>query len=549
LIARLDRLGPLAKEIAQIGAVFGREFSYELIERVAQRRAADLRIGLAQLTDAGLLFCRGVPPHSSYLFKHALVQDAAYGTLLRTRRQELHARVAAVLEEHFADLVERHPELLAHHLTGAGETERAIAQWLTAGQHAAARSAHPEAIGHFVRGVAVLGSLPEATDRDAQEIELQLAKGLSLLTAKGFTSSEAVEAYTRAKELCERSGDDEHLFVALWNLWMTTAIRNPDAARPLSNRLLLLTDTREDSALRLEAHHSAWFTHFNAGEPAPARSHCNEGRRLYDFERHRSLAFSYGGHDPGVCAGIHGALSEWLLGYPDKAVVSVNDAEQLAERLAHPLSIFHSYLWEAVLRIFRREPDLAFRRSQDGEAFAIEQRLAQPLNPNVLRGAALFERGSVGDAAASIQAGLAARETIGWQFFRPYHLAIVGAVLGRAGDHEGATAALAEAQAIIEASSERWWEAEIHRLKGVLLLSRRNLGESERCFAEAIRIAQQQQAKSLELRAATNLARLWGEQGRRSDARELLAPVYDWFTEGLETGDLKDAAALLSELA
>jgi len=316
LMARLDRLGPAAKEVAQIGAALGREFTYELMDHVAAR--PDLDVALGQLTDAGLLFCRGVPPQSSYLFKHALVQDAAYSTLLRGRRQELHARVAAALEEHFADLVERQPELLAHHLTAAGNTERAVEQWLKAGQLAASRSAHFEAIAHFGRGLSLLGSLPETEKRDQHEIALQLATGLSSLTAKGLGSPEAAVAYTRARDLCEKTNDADRLFVALWNLWLNTAMRDIDAARPLSNQLLILTKTEDDSALRLQAHHSAWFTRFYAGEPAPAHGHCAEGSRLYDFERHRSHAFLYGGHDPGGCAHLNGAWLEWLLGYPTR---------------------------------------------------------------------------------------------------------------------------------------------------------------------------------------------------------------------------------------
>jgi len=390
--------------------------------------------------------------------------------------------------------------------------------------------------------------MPESPNRDRGEVELQLAKGLSLLTAKGFTSAEAVDAYARAKDLCERNADSDHLFVALWNLWMTTAVSNPEAARPLSNRLLILTNTQQDSALRLEALHSAWFTRFNAGEPLPARSHCDEGRRLYDFEQHRSLALFYGGHDPGVCACNHGAFSEWLLGYPDAALASSNNAVCLSERLAQPLSLEHSYLYQAMLCIFRGEPGLALRRADDGETLAREQRLALALNPHILRSGALLAQGGVADAFASIRAGTAG-DTGASYLFQPYHLAVVAEVLGRVGDYDGAMAALAEAQTMIEASSQRWWEAEICRLKGVLLLSRRNLAESEQAFEQAIGIARQQQAKSLELRAATSLARLWGEQGRRPEAREMLAPVYGWFTEGLDTADLKEAAALLSELA
>ena len=261
LIARLDRLGPIAKEVGQIGAVIGREFGYDLIEQVAQRPAAQLRSGLDRLAEAGLLFCRGVAPQSSYLFKHALVQDAAYGTLLRATRQELHARVAAVFGEHLADLVNRQPELLAHHLTAAGDTERAVAQWLRAGQYAAERSAHREAIRHFERGLAVLAGLPEGPARDAQEIELQLARGLSLFTVGGFVSGEAAQAYTRTRELAEKRDDPRQLFMAVYGLWQSAnGSGRIVASRPLSDRLLKLTAAEADDGLRLQAHHSAWAT-------------------------------------------------------------------------------------------------------------------------------------------------------------------------------------------------------------------------------------------------------------------------------------------------
>jgi predicted ATPase len=242
LMARLDRLGPASKEIAQIGAVLGREFTYELIQSVAQREQTELEAALDQLRDAGLMFCRGTAPHSSYLFKHALVQDAAYDMLLRGRRQELHARVAAALEQDFADVVERQPEIPAHHLTGAGDKERAVDQWLKAGRHAAVRLAHLEAIAHFERGLAASAALPEGTDRDGREIELQLARGLSLFTAEGFMSSEAAQAYTRASELAKQRGDPQQLFMAVYGLWQSAngAGRILDC-RGLSNRLQQLT--------------------------------------------------------------------------------------------------------------------------------------------------------------------------------------------------------------------------------------------------------------------------------------------------------------------
>jgi class 3 adenylate cyclase/predicted ATPase len=549
LIARLDRIGAAAKEVGQIGAVIGREFGYDLIEEVARRPAAELQLGLDRLSEAGLLLRRGVAPQSSYLFKHALVQDAAYSTLLRSRRQELHARVAAVLKRHFADFVERQPELLAHHLTAAGDTERAVDQWLKAGQFAAERNAHLEAIGHFERGLAELVLLPPSGERDRQEIASQLARGLSLVTAKGLNSAEALEAFRRARDLSDQRTDTDHLFVALWNLWMTTSLRDIDAARPLSNKLLVLTQNNDDSALRLEAHHSAWFTRFYGGEPAAAHGHCDEGRSLYDFERHRSLALRYGGHDPGVCACQHGAWSEWLLGYPEKALTSINEAVRLATRLAHPLSLDIAYLYEAVLHLFRREPDRALQCADAAEALAAEQRLALNLEPNMLRGSALLEQGAVEQAVASMCEGLAVRQAVGWQLHQPYHLALHSQVRAEVVDHDGALAALADALAISEKSGQRWWQAEIHRLKGASLLSQKSLAEAEASFERSIQIARHQQAKSLELRAATSLARLWGERGRHAEAHELLAPVYGWFTEGFDTADLKDAKVLLDQLA
>jgi len=390
--------------------------------------------------------------------------------------------------------------------------------------------------------------LPEKASRDRREVELQLARGLSLLTTKGFSSTEAVQSYARARDLCEKSGDSKQLFVALWNLWLTTAVRDIDAARPLSNQLLVLTKTGEHSALRLQAHHSAWFTRFIGGEPSAALSHCDEGRHLYNIDEHRSLASLYGGHDPGVCALHTGALSTWLLGYPDKALASINGAVNLAERLGHPFSLAFALLYQVVLYLFRREPDVALRHAHEAEAFAVEQRLALLLDPNILRGKAFLAQGAVENALASVREGVAARRKTGWDLHLPYHLGIASEVLGGAGDYESAAAALAEAEMAINASNERWWEAEIHRLKGVLMLSQGNAAQSESCFKRSIRIARQQQANSLELRAATSLARLWGDQGRRAKARDLLAPVYGWFTEGFDTPDLKDARGLLDAL-
>jgi len=547
LIARLDRIGPTAKEIAQIGAVLGREFSYELIEPVAQRPEKELQAALDQLGDSGLLFCRGIPPHASYLFKHALVQDAAYGTLLRARRQELHARVATALEQHFADLVERQPEILAHHLTAAGEAERAVDQWLKAGQYAAARLAHLEAIRHFDRGLATLALLQEGPARDGRETELQLARGLSLFTAKGFISVEAAEAYARARELAERRGDAHQLFTAVFGLWQsTTSAGRILDCRGLSDRLQRLTADNADSELRLQAHHSAWTTHLFAGRPAAAREHCNEGRRLYNPERHQHHRLLYGGHDPGVCAGYVGAQVNWLLGYPERALAIGNESLVLAERIAHPFSLHIAQVFNAMLHLDRGEPELALEGLHAAEALAAEQRLGLVIAPGFLRGAALMAEGAFDDAIARLREGLAGR--LG-AMFAPYGRARLAEALTRQSNHEAALATVREALEEQERTGQRRWEPELHRVEGAAQQGLNRIEEAQSALEAALRIARCQQAKSYELRAATSLARLWGEQGRRAEARELLAPVYSWFTEGSDTADLKEAKALLYELA
>jgi len=548
LISRLDRLGPLAKEVGQIGAVVGREFGYDLIEAVARRPAAELRSGLDRLVESGLLFCHGLAPESAYLFKHALVQDAAYGTLLRVRPQELHGRVAAALEEHFADLVERQPELLAHHLTAAGEAERAVEQWLKAGQHAAERLAHLEALRHFDRGLAILPALPEGPARDGREIELQLARGPSLFTAKGYISPEATEAYARGRELAEQRGDTRQLFMAVYGLWQSAnGAGRVIAARGLADRLLQLTSGTEDDGLQLQAHHSAWTTCLYAGEPAAAGEHCETGRRLYDSERHCSHRLLYGGHDPGVCAGHTGARVYWLLGYPERGLAIGSEALALAERIAHPFTLEIALMNHTMLHLDRGEPELALQRLRTAEALAAEQRLGFTHEPQFLRGAALSGQGAFEEAVVCLRGGLAGR--LGATRDRPYGLGRLAEALLRQGEHDAAFAAAREGLAAQQQTGQRRWQAELHRLEGIALLGLNRLDEGQRALEAALRIAHGQQAKAYELRAATSLARLWGEQGRRAEAHDLLAPVYGWFTEGFATADLRQAKALLDELA
>jgi class 3 adenylate cyclase/predicted ATPase len=549
LIARLDRIGAAAREVAQIGAVLGREFTYELIEPVAQRGEAELQASLAHLVDAGLLFGRGMPPHASYLFKHALVQDAAYGTLLRTRRQELHTRVAVVLERDFADLVERQPELLAHHLSAAGQTKRAVEQWVKAGQRAGGRLSHVEAIAHLERGLAMLSSLPETTARDAIEIELRLALGVSSITVRGLSSPSVPDAYSRARVLAEKRGDARQLFQATYGLWQNKGASGMARdARILSAELLRLARRGENDEFHLQAHHSAWTTGFFCGELIEAHAHVAEGRRLYDAERHQSHRFIYGGHDPGVCAGYTAAQTGWLLGYPDKAAESAAEALAMADRLAHPLTREVGLEYAAHVHLHRREPEISLAYLLTLDQLRVEQRVSFVIEPAFMRAAVLLAQGAYDDAAAMLRETFAPGRVIttAWQ---PYGRAVFAESLLRQGANAEALACLGHAFDRVQATGERVWEAELHRIRALALLAQNQIEEGEQTLRHAIRVAGEQQAKSLELRAATSLAQLWGEQGRRTEAQQLLTPVYGSFTEGFDTMDLKEAKALLDALA
>jgi predicted ATPase len=350
----------------------------------------------------------------------------------------------------------------------------------------------------------------------------------------------------RAFDLAESSGSPQQRFDALYGVWQSTNMSGESAAAsPLSARLLSIAEQEADDGLRLQAHHSAWATWAFAGDPAKTRAHTDAGRLLYDPEKHAFHRFVYGGHDPGACAHLLGAWAEWLLGYPEKALASIADSLSLAERIGHPFTLSLALTFSAVLHINRREPERALSRVEAVEALAAEQRLSLILEPGIVHGAALVGQGAVEEAIARIRDGVTKSTGLG----RPYGLAFLAEGLAWHGDRAAALAALQEGLEIARTTGEHGWDAELRRLAGTVLLAENKLDEGEASLQQAIRIAQAQQAKSLELRAVRDLARLWGEQGRRTEARELLAPVYGWFTEGFDTRDLKEAKALLDELA
>jgi predicted ATPase/class 3 adenylate cyclase len=566
LMARLDRLATV-KAIAQLGATLGREFSYELLQAVSPWDEETVQRGLHQLVEAEFLYQLGLPPQATYRFKHALIQEEAYQSLLRSTRQQHHQRIAQVLEAEFPDTAQTQPELLAHHYTEAGLNVHAVPYWQRAGQRASERSAYVDAIAHLTQGLALLEPLQDTPERAQQELVVQMTLGPVLMAIKGGGAPEVERVYTRARELCERVGEPAELFRVLWGVWFVYNHRGEhQRARELGEELLNLAQRIQDPDLLLEAHHALWAILFFAGELTAARPHLEEGVRLYDPQRHRLHAARYTGHDPGVCCRMLTALSLWLLGYPDQGVASSQVAIEVAQQLAHPYSVAIALSFAAMLHHCRCEPPLTHARAEAILTLGTEQGNPQVLERGMcLRGWALATSGHEEEGITQIRHALATYRSAGATRDRPYYLALLAEASAQGGQITEGLEALAEALALLATSGVRWWEAELHRLRGELLLQSGvqspessvlahhsalhmpHEAEAEACFQRALDIARRQEAKSLELRAAMSLSRLWQQQGKHAEAHHLLAEVYGWFTEGFDTADLQEARALLDE--
>jgi class 3 adenylate cyclase/predicted ATPase len=553
LMSRLDRLGVAAKEIAQIGAAIGREFSYELIAAVADRSDDLLRSALSQLVGSSLVFCRGSLPDATFLFKHALVQDAAYGTLLKSRRQHLHGRISQMLEERFPEQAANQPELLAHHYAEAGLAERAIEYWERAGERAAKRSANREAIAHLRKALQRVGNVSEPTKRADWELRLLVALGPALMATISMATPEVAGIYVRARQLAEQKGRSAELFPTVWGSWLSALGRgNLDAAGALVEELFKLALNENSPDFLLQAHHAAWPTAMAKGDLLSARRLVEEGIRLYRRKAHGYHALLYGGHDPGVCSHGFAACILCLLGYPDEAIRYADQALALAQELAHAPSLAHAY-WLAGDRHHLGRDAPAARRLAEGTlllAQAHDLNAVEIANATMLRGWALAAEGWIEDGSALMRSGLAAFRATGSKIFGCYRLARGAHALLIAEEAEEALALLDEAFRMMESFGERWYEAELHRLRGeaLLLLRTDSQAGAEKCFQRALERAGEQGARLIELRAATSLARLWRDQGKRTEARVLLVPVYGWFTEGFDTPDLKEAKVLLEDL-
>jgi class 3 adenylate cyclase/predicted ATPase len=554
LMARLDRLATV-REVAQLGSTLGREFPYELIQAVSPVDEASLQQALGKLVEAEVLYQRGLPPQTRYVFKHALIQDAAYQSLLKSRRQQYHQQIAQVLEERFSETKENQPELLAHHYTEAGLVGQAISYWQKAGQRAIQRSANIEAIGHLTKGLELLKALPDTPERTQQELMLQSALGAPLTATKGYAAPEVENAYARALELCRQLGETPRLFSVLGGLMGFYVGRGElRTAHELGEQLLRLAQYVRNPTLFLWAHYLVGENLFYMGEVALAREHLAQGITFYDPQKHSP----YGGtHNPGVACLSHEALALWHLGYPDQALQKIHQALTLARELSHPLSLARALDLASWIHHFRREGQAAQEQAEATVTFCTEQGFPFYLaHGTILWGWALAEQGQEEEGIAQMQQGLAAYQATASELFRPYHLGLLAAAYGRMARIEEGLPMLAQALAFVDKTGERFSEAELYRLKGELTLQTKVQGpkskveeEAKECFHKAIEIAQRQSAKSWELRAVMSLARVWQKQDRKDEARQLLAEIYGWFTEGFDTKDLQEAKALLDELS
>jgi len=563
LMARLDNLKH-AKPIAQLAATVGRSFNYDLLKAVAEKNDSYLDNALNELVDAELLFKRGVAPDLTYEFKHALVQDAAYQSLLKSTRQLYHNRIAEVLALKFPHIGKTQPEVLAHHYTEAQQSQEAVNYWLRAGQRANEHSANIEAIAHLNKGLELLKQIPETdistVDRNELELLLLLSLGPALLSAKGLGSSEAEKTYIRARELCREAEANDALFTVTWGLWMLCQKRGRvREAQDLSAELLDLANKLKQPAYDLEAHHAAWTTNFRLSQFESAKIHSQSGIELYDVKQHGNHASRFGGHDPGCCALYNAAMTAWLLGYPEQAQARAQQSVRLAKQINHLMTqalanVFAGFVaqWckdvkpvkehaQAVISLCTKHgiaPDCKAQAQVLAgwvETLPLKQRVSDKHHGDIPKG------------IADIEEAIKAHRHTGVRTHEPYLLTILADAYLRTHQSEPGLQTINDALQSVKETGERTFEAEVYRLKGELLLlqSADNFDEAMECFQKAITLAKKQQSKSLELRAVTSLIRAQQNIKKSQPDLEQLSELLDWFTEGKELPDQKDAGSLV----
>lgn len=557
MMSRLDRLGA-AKVVAQVGAAIGREFPYMLLAAVMQKPAAELEADLDRLLAAGLLFRQGTPPHASYLFKHALVQDAAYGTLLREPRRLLHARIAEILESQFGEIADSQPELLARHYTKADLIDKSARLWGRAGQRSQERSALVEAAEQLGQALAQIATLPSTSNLRREQIILQLALLNTLMHVKGYSAPETKAAVAQVGQLIEQAerlgeapDDPSLLLSALFGQWIVNFISfNGDVAREHAERFLAFGEKEGTAVPLMVGHRTMGSTLAFMGDIVGARSHYNEALALYRPAEHRRLMTRFGQDLRVTCLAFR-SMDLWLLGYPEAALKDADCALMEARQIEHAATLMFTLNFPILLNTYCGNYDAANERINELVVLAEEKGAPFRKAEGVLRrGYIITLMGEAAKAVEMVSSGIHLWRSAGSTIFTPEHEFMLAIAHADAGQFDEARRCIGEAMRATQVTRERWCEAELHRVAGEIELKspQPEVAKAQAHFKHSLTLARAQQAKSWELRAAMSLARLLSDQGKRQTAHDLLAPVYDWFTEGFETCDLRKATALLTEL-
>ena len=543
LMERLDRVAP-GPRVAQIAAAIGREFSYDLLSSASRIDDNDLRFALSQLEDADIIHRIGISPLVKYQFKHVLLRDAIYNSLLRSKRRQFHADIAATLASRFPALVENQPELLAYHYTEAGNHELAMRCWYRAGQRALTHSANVEAIAHFRKALELMSSCADTPERRKEEIKIQLALGIPLIAVRGYAAEETREAFEQARTLCLKQENPPEQFQALYGLWGHSWMGGKnDEALALANEFLSRSQPRDDITLSMMAHRIMGSTLLTIGEFQSSREHFEKTIALSRAKGQRPLYSRYM-VEPQVASLLLASWDLWFLGYPDQAHSHVSEALSLARDLGQPYSIAFAHYMTSVVHLMRGEPDRALASAEQSLDMSREQRFSlYVLLSTISRGRALGELGQLREAHTELELGLEQARTSGVGFMLPMMRGWLAEVHAKSGEYETALSIVEQTLSDIGDVTGRAWESELRRQRGEMLLSHdpARLGEAEASFKEAIELAGRQNAKSMQLRAATSLARFWRGQGRIDEARNLIGPIYTWFSEGTDTSDLRRA--------
>ena len=551
LMARLDRLAPL-KEVVQLGATIGRAFTYDLMHAVSPLPEGALQIELARLVDAEVLYLRGTPPALTYVFKHALIQDAAYESLLKNKRREYHRRIVETLTARFPDVVETQPELLGHHWAGAGETDAAIGAYHRAGQRAFERSAYAEASSHLRRGLELLDGIADAVEREQRELQLLVALGPVLVGTKGYSNPEVEEVYARARELCDRVGDARLRYTVLSGLLLFHQSRAElTTCVELTEQRLVLAHELADPALEMLVHENFGTLSYWAGQHVRAIASLREAQARYEPLGGRALRLVYG-TDSAVVSSTYEGHALWFRGYPAQALCREDEAIRIARELGQAHSLTLALIFGGALRINRGEPAQALPLCEEAIAISTEQQLAQWIGSGlVTRGIAFAELGRAEEGIAAMFEGLGVFQATGARIAGRYFVAKLAEAHRLAGRAQDGLAFLDATLPLLATCEDVFFDSEVARTRGELLLALApdERAPAEACFREALALARNTDSKSLELRAAAALARFLRRYGEADEAYAILAPVHGWFTEGFDTGDLRAAADLLADLA